>query len=105
MAKAVRDHLDVSPEIEDAALITTHVVRVEIQPDQLLVELAEAKAATSKSKRKQRTVIGVPWRKTPSTRRREVLVPETGSRKDIDRVRGGPGRTRTSNQTVMSGRL
>jgi hypothetical protein len=87
VAKAIREHLDLSAEIEDTALIVAHVVRVEVQSDQLLIELAEAKAAASKSKRKQRTVIAVPWRKIPSTRRREVLVPETGSRTDTRPIR------------------
>jgi hypothetical protein len=87
VAKAIRDHLDVSAEIEDAALINTYVGRVAVQPDQLLIELAETNAANSKGKRKQRNVVAVPWSKTPSTRRREVLVPESGSRKDTRPIR------------------
>ena len=67
------------PEIEDAVLINTHVVRVEVQPDQLVIELAGTGAAKSKRTQKHRNVIEVPWRKTPSTRRREVLVPESGA--------------------------
>ena len=32
-------------------------------------------------------MIEVPWRKTPSTRRREVLVPETGRPQDVRPIR------------------
>jgi hypothetical protein len=35
--------------------------------------------AKSKRGQKRNKMIEVPWRKTPSTRRREVLVPDTGA--------------------------
>ena len=73
-------------DIENAALIHNHVVRVEVQSDQLVIELANAKGAGPKRKR-SRKVIEVPWRKTPSTRRREVLVPEAGPPQDARPIR------------------
>src|ERR1700704_1833050 len=76
VAKSVRGHLNISGEIEDAVLIHTHVVRVEIQSDQLVIELANAKGADRKRKQ-SRSVIQVPWRKTLSPRHREIVVPET----------------------------
>ncbi len=75
VATAVRGHFKEPAEIADAVLIHRHVVRTEVQPNQLVIELA---AANFKRKRNDRNTIAVPWRKTPSTRRREVLVPETG---------------------------
>ena len=87
VAKAVRGHLDVAAEMADAALINSHVVRVEVQPDQLVIELAGAKAAKSKRTQHHRKVITVSWRKTPSTRRREVLVPESGAPKETRPIR------------------
>ena len=78
VAKAVRGHLDIAAEIDDAALINNHVVRVEVRPDQLVIELVGTKAGKSNRAQHQRKAITVPWRKTPSTRRREVLVPESG---------------------------
>jgi hypothetical protein len=87
VARAIRDHLDVSAEIENAALINAYVTRVEVQPDQLLIEVAGANTANSRSKRKQRNVIALPWSKTPSTRRREVLVPEPRPTKDTRLIR------------------
>jgi site-specific DNA recombinase len=78
VATAVRNHFKETAEIADAVLIRKHVLRTEIRPDQILIELANAKTANSKRKQHHHDVIEVPWRKTPSTRRREVLVPETG---------------------------
>jgi site-specific DNA recombinase len=79
IANAVRNHLRQPPEIEDTVLISTHVVRIEVQPDQLVIELTGTGGAKSRRTQKHRNVIEVPWRKTPSTRRREVLVPESGA--------------------------
>jgi site-specific DNA recombinase len=78
VAQAVRQHLKAADEVEDAVLINTHVGRIEVHSDRLLVELTDAKHVGSKRKPKRRNVIKVPWQKTPSTRRREVLIPETG---------------------------
>jgi hypothetical protein len=75
--KAVRDRLNAPTEIADALLIQGHVTRVEVQSDQLVIELTDAVVFGSKQKRKRRNVIEVPWRKTPSTRRREILVPQS----------------------------
>jgi hypothetical protein len=85
--KAVRNHLDESTEIADALLIQDHVVRVEVQSDRLVIELTNEKRIGSRRKRKSHNVIEVPWRKTPSTRRREILVPESGSHQDIRPIR------------------
>ena len=74
--KAVRNHIDASTEIADALLIQDHVVRIEVHADQLVIELTDSNGVGSKRKRKGRNVIEVPWRKSPSTRRREILVPE-----------------------------
>ena len=87
IAKAVRNHLGPPTEIEDAVLINTHVVRVEVRPDQLVIELAGTGPAKSRRTQKHRNVIEVPWRKTPSTRRREVLVPESGPLKEARPIR------------------
>ena len=84
VVKSVRGRLNESTDIENASLIHKHVVRVEVQSDQLVIEPANAKGADPKRKR-SRNVIEVPWHKTPSTRRREVLVPEAGPPQDARR--------------------
>jgi site-specific DNA recombinase len=74
VVRSVRDHLNQSAEIEDAVLITTHVARIEIQSDQLVIELTNAKGIDSKRSRGRNT-LKVSWHKTPLRRRREILVP------------------------------
>src|SRR5438445_905877 len=69
VTRSVRDHLHQSAEIEDAVLITTHVARIEVQSDQLVIELVDAKGIGSKRSR-SRNMLKVPWRKTPLKRRR-----------------------------------
>ena len=87
VAKAVRNHFKETVEIADAVLIHKHVVRTEIRPDQIFIELENAKTANSKRKQNDHNVIEVPWRKTSPTRRREVLVPETGRPQDARPIR------------------
>ena len=65
VVKSVRDHLKPSEPIDDRSLIQTHVARVEVQPDQLVIQLAEPPST-----------LAVPWQKTPARRRREILLPE-----------------------------
>jgi hypothetical protein len=66
-----------------------------------LFEFAGTGAAKSKRTQKHRNVIEVPWRKTPSTRRREVLVPESGAtearpvRSELGTLRPDPRNART----------
>ena len=84
--KAARDRVE-STEIADALLIQNHVARVEVQSDQLVIELTDAIGVGAKRKRKSRTAIEVPWHKTPSTRRREILVPESEAAQNIRPIR------------------
>ncbi|MGC1776329.1 MAG: recombinase family protein [Xanthobacteraceae bacterium] len=86
VVKAVRAHFNELAAMDDAVLIHNHVVRVEVQSGQLIIELADPKRTDRKRKR-SRNVIEVPWHKTPSTRRREVLVPESGPIKDVRPIR------------------
>jgi site-specific DNA recombinase len=65
IVKSVRDHLQPSQPIDDPSLVHTHVSRVEIRPDRLIIHLADPP-----------NTLEVPWRKTPATRRREILLPE-----------------------------
>ena len=52
--RSVRDHLNQSAEIEDAVLINTHVARIEVQSDQLVIELARAIDAISRARFSER---------------------------------------------------
>jgi site-specific DNA recombinase len=86
VAKSVRNHLNDSIGIADTVLAHNHIARVDVQSGQFVIELANAKAADRKHKR-GRNVIEVPWRKTPSTRRREVLVPASASPQEFRPIR------------------
>ena len=72
VVKSVRDHLKPPQPINDRSLINTYVSRVEVQPDRLVIHLAEA----PKTNRKKPSILAVPWRKMPARRRREILLPE-----------------------------
>jgi site-specific DNA recombinase len=75
---AVREHLRLEEPNDDASIIKAHVFRVEVQTDQLVVHLAP----TQKSKRDRPSAshpLVIPWHKTPSVRRREILLPDNGS--------------------------
>ncbi len=76
--KAVREHLKLD-DPNDASIVRAHVVRVEVQANQLVVQLA----STQKSKRGRpstsNNLLHIPWHKTSSVRRREILLPNNGS--------------------------
>jgi hypothetical protein len=78
---SVRDHLNQPTHINNGELINTHVVRVEVKSDRLVIELAKTKGDGSRRNR-SRNVIEVPWSKTPSKRRRQILVSESVPTKD-----------------------
>jgi site-specific DNA recombinase len=74
VARSVREHLNPSTPIDDRNLISTHVARVEVQPEQLVIQLEQAGKANRRNMAKD-DVLHIPWQKTPSTRRREILAP------------------------------
>ena len=68
--RSVREHSNSQRRLT-TSLVNTYVVRVEIQADQLVIQLAPRK--NPKADRKGRRILLVPWQKTPSTRRRECF--------------------------------
>jgi site-specific DNA recombinase len=75
--KSLREHLKPSQSIDDRRLITTRVARVEVQPKQLIIHLAsEPNAIANRKKTGAHSVLCVPWQRTRSTRRREILLPK-----------------------------
>jgi site-specific DNA recombinase len=74
--KSAREHLKLPSEKKpDAELVRDHVAKVEVSADRLMLELVPVK--DTGRMRKDRLRIEVPWRKTPSTRRREILLPKS----------------------------
>ncbi len=88
VASAVRGHLRDSTGSDDKDLIRDHVVRVEVQADQLAVELkAGASNDPSDAVDNDRPVLRAPWRKTSKKRRREIIVPASEPGQDPRPIR------------------
>jgi site-specific DNA recombinase len=74
--KSVREHLNVERPIDDRALVDTHVSRVQLHLDEIIVRLAETQE--TKANRQQipeGNALHIPRYKMPSKRRPEILVP------------------------------
>jgi site-specific DNA recombinase len=78
VAKAIRIRLKTAEGKNDQSFVRDHIARVEVHPDRLVIEFCEdAPPAKKREQRLQR--IDVPWRKPPSKRRREILLPESSA--------------------------
>src|SRR5207244_5657074 len=86
---AVREHLGDPTESEDRDFIRNHVVRVQVQADQLAVELKAEKAHSDPPNAvdNDRLVLRIPWKKTPMKRRRDIIVPASVSPHDRRPIR------------------
>jgi hypothetical protein len=89
VACAVREHFGDRTESDDRDLIRNHVVRVEVQADQLAIELKAEKAPGNPRNAvdNDRLVLHIPWKKTPMKRRREIIVPVSVSPHDLRPIR------------------
>jgi site-specific DNA recombinase len=94
--RSVRNHVKLPATIDDRSLLDTHVARVEVQPQQLVIQLTPAEKTNHKGARTVRT-LRVPWHKTPSKRRRDILMPEA-----LDPQHARPIRSETRATLVAS---
>ena len=85
VVKSVREHVRTQRAIDDRILIETHVVRVEVHTDHLIIRLVQAESEDDDPRLE--TVLSVPWQKVASTRRREILIPEGTSPQQVRRIR------------------
>ena len=88
--RSVRESLKLSDPVDDPTLVHTYIGRVEIQPDQLVIELAPTQKSNGR-KKDAAQILRVPWQKTPSRRRRELLLPNGV---EPDHARGNRSETR-----------
>ena len=79
VTKSVREHLKLSASFDDLSLVNTHLVRIEVQASQLAIQFAPAQKSSHRRAEAKDGTLLVPWQKTPSTRRREILLPGPGS--------------------------
>ena len=107
---AVRRHLTGKPHhkaeaedpdsLNDKELISSHVARIDVTPDHLAVQLSvrpdhrggeqyqELSSGRRRPDRSNPNIIVVPWRKTPSKRPREIILPAgTSSHQDLRPIR------------------
>jgi site-specific DNA recombinase len=84
--KTVRDQHKAPDSIDDRQLIATHVARVDVHPEELVVHLAPPQGGRRQRPGKART-IRIPWHKPPSKRRREILLPDNPEPKNTRPIR------------------
>src|ERR1019366_2418849 len=78
--------LKLSEPVDDKNLVSTYVERVEIQSDQLVIQLSQTQK-TNRRRAKGNKSLHVPWHKTESTRRREILLSDPTPPKDSRQIR------------------
>jgi DNA invertase Pin-like site-specific DNA recombinase len=86
VVNCVREHVKAQPTIDDRSLIETHVGQVEIHTDRLIIQLCRAEENDDQTTRSD-DVLSVPWQKAPSTRRREILLPDGTPPQQVRRMR------------------
>ena len=74
VTRSVREHLKPSEPIDDQSLVADYVERVEIQQERLIIQLTQIEKS-GRRRAQGADTLDVPWRKTPVTRRREMLLP------------------------------
>jgi DNA invertase Pin-like site-specific DNA recombinase len=90
---AARDHLKETAPTDDRHLINTHLIRVEVQPDHLVIALRMSTHGQPPDgeppdvQDNDRLVVRIPWRKTPMKRRRDIIVPASVSPHDRRPIR------------------
>src|SRR5690349_13836598 len=84
-AVRVRNRLKAHESVFDLDLINSHLDRVEVQEDSIVVNLT-CKESGPKKKSRTATVIYIPWRKIAMKRRREILLP-VSAQQDVRAIR------------------
>ena len=74
VVRSVRQHLKLSEQVNDRTLISTHVARVDVQADHLLIKLSPRQEPDGKGAEEPMT-LRISWKKVASARRREILLP------------------------------
>jgi DNA invertase Pin-like site-specific DNA recombinase len=84
--RSVREHLKSPAAMNDRSLIETQIARVEVHPERLIIQFARGERAANDPAGSENTLT-IPWQKTASTRRREILLPEGVSPQHARRIR------------------
>jgi site-specific DNA recombinase len=81
---SVRKYLDLGGPLDDRAIVKDHVSRVEVQPNRLVLKLADLPDAHQPS---HDPILYVPWKKPPSKRRREIMLPDSAAADQVRPIR------------------
>ena len=104
--KSLQEHLGLEQQTDDRAIISAHVSRVEIRSDEIVVHLARAEEPNASSQPiASGKALHIPWQKTPSKRRREILVPEGVQSQHARPIRSENRATLVADFVVKVGRL
>jgi len=87
IVKALRERLEIKEPADDRTLLHTHVERVEIQTNRLVVTLkSEAIKPSIAAKNSKRisaaTIIHIPWTKPPTKQGRDIVLPAGVAREE-----------------------
>jgi site-specific DNA recombinase len=74
VVKSLRDHRKLAGPMDDRSVVANHLARVEVQPKGLIIHLVQHLSPDQQTDEDE-TTLRVPWQKTPSKRRREILLP------------------------------
>jgi DNA invertase Pin-like site-specific DNA recombinase len=84
VCSSVRMQLELPSELEDRSIITTHIARIEVHPNELVIQTRNDSDDDGQS---PPSAIQVPWQKLPAKRRREILLPSSDGPNDIRPIR------------------
>jgi site-specific DNA recombinase len=86
VVSSIRKRFELAASLDDRVIVKSHVARVEVQQNRLTLKLADSQA-TNRDNSSEDATLYIPWKKPPSKRRREILLPESASARDIRPIR------------------
>lgn len=85
VCRSVRQHLDLPGDLDNRVMVTTHVDRVEVHPNELIIQIRNGDDESDNNHAPD--VVRVPWQKQPVKRRREILLPSLEASIDARPIR------------------
>jgi hypothetical protein len=86
VVSSIRKRFDLAASFDERAIVKSHVAHVEVQSSRLALKLVGS-PGTNRAELGEDTRLYIPWKKPPSKRRREILLPESTSAGDVRPIR------------------
>jgi site-specific DNA recombinase len=83
---SIRKRFDLAASLDERAIVKCHVARIEVQPNRLVLKLAGSQV-TNRDEPGGDATLYIPWKKPPSKRRRDILLPESMSTGHVRPIR------------------